>query len=118
MLTADHLEQFVTSALRTAGVPGLAIAIVKDGNLSYERAFGVTNTAARIPLTPQMPFQAASLSKPVFAYGVLELCERGVMNLDTPLSDYWSDPSIEATAASLITPRHVLSHTTGFPNWR
>jgi CubicO group peptidase (beta-lactamase class C family) len=54
----------------------------------------------------------------VFAYGVLKLCEKGVLDLDTPLTKYTrrrvtKDPRIE-----LITTRHVLNHTTGFPNWR
>ena len=59
------------------------------------------------------------MSKPVFAYVVMKLCEKGVMNLDTPLTHYTPDPFLDGDSRlELITARHVLSHTTGFPNWR
>jgi CubicO group peptidase (beta-lactamase class C family) len=65
-------------------------------------------------------FEAASLTKPVFAYAVLKLVDNGKLDLDTPLVKYLrgrydvgDDPRLDQ-----ITARHVLSHTTGFPNWR
>ena len=70
-------------------------------------------------VTHDTVFQAASMSKPVFAYAVMELAERGVLQLDTPLTKYTrkrliaGDPRLD-----LITARHVLSHSTGLPNWR
>jgi CubicO group peptidase (beta-lactamase class C family) len=64
-------------------------------------------------------FEAASMSKPVFAYVVMKLCETGVMNLDTPLTKYTSARFLEGDARlELITARHILSHTSGFQNWR
>ena len=64
-------------------------------------------------------FEAGSVSKTVFAYAVLKLCERGVLSLDTPLTKYTSDRFLEGDPRlNLITARHVLSHTTGFQNWR
>src|SRR5205085_9673692 len=64
-------------------------------------------------------FAAASLSKPVFASGVMSLVDAGALELDRPLTDYVAEPYLadDARAAS-ITARMVLSHTTGFPNWR
>jgi CubicO group peptidase (beta-lactamase class C family) len=64
-------------------------------------------------------FEAASVSKTVFAYAAMKLFEKGIMALDTPLTRYtlrqWleSDPRLD-----LITARHVLSHTSGFQDWR
>jgi CubicO group peptidase (beta-lactamase class C family) len=58
------------------------------------------------------------LSKPVFAYGVFKLCQQGVLDLDMPLAQLYHDPAIHDPQAMRITARHVLSHTTGFPNWR
>jgi CubicO group peptidase (beta-lactamase class C family) len=64
-------------------------------------------------------FQAGSVSKTVFAYAVMKLVERGILDLDTPLTRYSpirileDDPRLD-----LITARHVLSHTSGLPNWR
>jgi CubicO group peptidase (beta-lactamase class C family) len=59
------------------------------------------------------------MSKPVFAYAVMKLCEKGVMDLDTPLTNYTPERFLEGDPRlDLITARRVLSHTTGFPNWR
>lgn len=60
-----------------------------------------------------------SLSKPVFAYSVMLLRRRGAIDLDTPLTRYLPEPYIEnEPRLELITARTVLSHQTGFPNWR
>src|SRR6266699_426718 len=88
-------------------------------SLDARRAFGVKDAASKVPVDDATMFEAASMSKPVFAYAVLKLCERGVLDLDTPLTHYTTsrllagDPRLD-----LITARHVLSHTTGFANWR
>ena len=64
-------------------------------------------------------FEAASVSKTVFAYAVMKLCEKGVIGLDTPLTKYAPKPFLEGDSRlELITARHVLSHTSGFQNWR
>jgi CubicO group peptidase (beta-lactamase class C family) len=64
-------------------------------------------------------FAAASLSKPVFAAGVMSLVDDGLLELDRPLSRYLPAPYLaHDEAAAAITARMVLSHTTGFPNWR
>lgn len=63
-------------------------------------------------------FAACSNTKPVFAYGVLKLCENGVLSLDTPLTRYTRRRSTNDSRIELVTARHVLNHTTGFPNWR
>src|SRR5262249_52601626 len=71
------------------------------------------------PVDDDTIFEAASMSKPVFAYAVMKLCEKGVLNLDTPLTKYTPDRFLEGDARlDLITARHVLSHTSGFQDWR
>src|SRR5207248_1472461 len=79
----------------------------------------VKHAASKETVDMDTVFEAGSTSKPVFAYAVLKLCEKGVMNLDTPLTKYTSRRFLEADPRlELITARHVLSHTTGFQNWR
>jgi CubicO group peptidase (beta-lactamase class C family) len=64
-------------------------------------------------------FEAGSISKPVFAYAVMKLCERRVIELDTSLAKYTATKFVqEDSRLDLITARRVLSHTTGLPNWR
>ena len=99
-------------------MPAVSIALVRDGQVAWRHAFGVKDTGTDEPVDLDTVFAACSDTKPVFGYGVLKLCEKGVLNLDTPLTKYTSrrvtaDPRVE-----MITARHVLSHTTGFPNWR
>lgn len=76
--------------MNEAQVPGLSIAIVNDGKVAWRRGFGVKDIRSKQRVGTQTVFEAASTSKPVFAYAVMKLCERGVMDLDTPLTKYTS----------------------------
>jgi CubicO group peptidase (beta-lactamase class C family) len=113
------LEKQIPNWLREAKVPGLSIALIKDAKLGWRRGFGVKDGASKEPVDHDTIFEAASMSKPVFAYVVMKLCEKGVMNLDTPLTKYTPERFLEGDPRlDLITARHVLSHTCGFQNWR
>lgn len=117
-LVAD-LERLIPTLMSKTIVPGLSIALIQDGKLLWRRGFGVRDSASKTPVDDNTVFEAASVSKTVFAYAVMKLCEKGVLDLDTPLTKYGpkaflqGDPRIE-----LITARHVLSHTSGFQDWR
>jgi CubicO group peptidase (beta-lactamase class C family) len=115
-----RLEREVPRLLADGDVPGLSIALIRDGELAWQHGFGLRNAATKEPVTTDTVFDAASLSKPVFAYAVLKLVDAGKLDLDTPLTKYLPgtyDVGDDARLRS-ITARHVLSHTTGFPNWR
>src|SRR4030095_8510889 len=118
-LIAD-LEQRLPAVLAQATtVPGVSMALVADAKLLWRGAVGVKDFASRAPVEHDTIFEAGSVSKTVFAYAVLKLCERGVLNLDTPLTKYTSQRFLEGDPRlDLITARHVLSHTSGFPNFR
>jgi CubicO group peptidase (beta-lactamase class C family) len=105
-------------AHRTAEIPGLSAAVVRDGAIAWSGAFGVRDTESRAPVTPGTLFDAASLTKPVVAYAALRLADRGVLSLDRPLADVVPNPRLAHDERHRrITPRMVLSHTTGLPNW-
>ncbi len=112
--------------LQEALVPGISIAVIEDGRISWHGAFGTKNADTGEPVTDETIFEAASLSKPVFAYAVMKLVDRGVVALDTPLADYLAKGDLKQIyPAALsgdarwktITVRMVLTHRIGFPNW-
>jgi CubicO group peptidase (beta-lactamase class C family) len=114
------LEKNFPELMKKADVPGASIALIRDGKPVWTRGFGVKNSETREPVTDETVFEAASLSKPVFAYAVLKLVDAGRLDLDTTLNknlpgnyDAGDDARINQ-----ITARRVLTHTTGFPNWR
>lgn len=114
-----ELESNIPSLMADQNVPGLAITLLQDGQLHWSQTFGVRNVETGDPITTDTVFEAASLSKPLFAYLVLKMCEAGQLDLDKPLADYLSKPYLDDDARlQQITVRHVLSHTPGFPNWR
>jgi CubicO group peptidase (beta-lactamase class C family) len=119
----EQWGKIVTGLMRQGNIPGLSIAVIRDGKIMWEGEFGqksaVKNRATDGPVLRDTLFTAASLSKPVFAYIVLRLADRGVIGLDRPLYTYgFSYGRVDKDPRSkLITARMVLDHTTGLPNW-
>ncbi len=111
---AADIEQL----LKDGRVPGLAFAIVRGGSIAETRAIGVRDASTGAPVDGNTIFEAASLSKPVFAYAVLQLVDAGLLSLDTPLSMYVPNYVKDDPRAALITVRDVLSQSSGLPNWR
>jgi CubicO group peptidase (beta-lactamase class C family) len=115
-----RLEKDIPELLKKSDVPGMSIALIRNGKLVWTGAFGISNTNTKKQVTSTTLFEAASLSKPVFAYAVLKLVDEGKLNLDTPLNRYLGTnyDVVDDDRINLITARRVLSHTSGFPNWR
>jgi CubicO group peptidase (beta-lactamase class C family) len=113
------LETRIPQVMQQTSVPGCSVVLIRNGKIYWRRGFGVRDAKTRQPVENDTIFEAASASKPIFAYMVMKLAEKGVLDLDTPLTKYTkeryvpNDPKLD-----LITARHVLMHTTGFPNWR
>ncbi len=114
----SELEAQIPSLLRSARVPGLSIAIVRNGRLAWARGFGVKSSGSNDPVDENTLYEAGSVSKTVFAYAVMKLCEKGVLDLDRPLASYVSDRWLDDPRFEQVTARHVLSHTSGLQNWR
>ncbi|MEM6541434.1 MAG: serine hydrolase domain-containing protein [Bacteroidota bacterium] len=123
-ITIEQLESRIESGMDSLNYPGLSIAIINNNQLVYSNAFGVANTETKEKVTGKTIFQGASLSKPLFAYFIMKMEEEYHLNLDNPIYPYlatiFPKEAIEAKsfeAYKTITPRMVLSHTTGIPNW-
>jgi CubicO group peptidase (beta-lactamase class C family) len=114
-----ELEQSIPQMMQEFSVPGLSIALIKGAKIVFSKGFGVRSVETTEPVNTETVFEAASLSKPVFAYAALKLCDKGLLKLDEPLSNYLPAPYIaDEPRIKLVTMRHVLTHTPGFPNWR
>jgi CubicO group peptidase (beta-lactamase class C family) len=126
-ITPAEIDTTVTRLMRAARVPGIGIAILNDGKVAYLKAYGVRDKEKNLPLTPDSVMTAASVSKVVFAYMVMQLVDEGVLDLDKPVYQYLPKAVPEYDAYKdlandlrykKITARMLLSHTSGFPNWR
>lgn len=126
-ITTASIDASVKRLMDTAYVTGLCLGIIADNKISYVKGYGYSNKA-KIQLNDTATcFSAASFSKPVFAYLVMQLVDKGIIDLDKPLFTYLPKPLPEYENYKdlsgddrwkLITARHCLDHTTGFPNWR
>ncbi len=113
------LAETVRDLMVKGGVPGVQIAIVRNAETVWNQGFGVASVESGRSVTVDTVFEAASLGKPLFAYAVMRLVERGEFDLDLPLAGYLPNPEVrDQDRLRQVTARRVLSHTAGFPNWR
>jgi CubicO group peptidase (beta-lactamase class C family) len=122
-LSADDVGRSIERAMGRGGISGLSAALIAGGEVAWSEGFGVGREPGRDPVGADTVFAVASLSKPPFAQVVLQLCERGQLDLDTPLAELYPEPydayGLDAHAPELqrITARQVLCHTSGLGNW-
>ncbi len=126
-ITQQQVDATVNQLLEAAHVTGAGIAVFEDGRIAYLKAYGLRDTEKRLRLTPDSVMTSASLSKAAFATVVLRLVQQHKLDLDKPVYQYLPKPLPEYPQyADLsgdvrykkITLRMLLSHTSGFPNWR
>ncbi|WP_201312807.1 serine hydrolase domain-containing protein [Dyella sp. EPa41] len=126
-LRGEALDRKVEQLMHAAHVPGLALALIENGQVTYLHAYGERDTAKHLPLTTDTVMYAASITKAAFSYAVMTLADAHKLELDTPIAGMLSRPLPEyARYADLagddrwrrITPRMLLSHGAGFPNFR
>ncbi len=127
---ARPLRQIDATLLRlmdAASVPGLALALIENGQVVHKRAYGMATLSAGVPMRTDTIMYGASLTKAAFAYLVMQLAEEKLLSLDLPLTrqlrqplpdypgfaDLRTDPRWEQ-----FTPRMLLSHSAGMLNWR
>jgi CubicO group peptidase (beta-lactamase class C family) len=126
-IAPSQIDATVTRLMQAAHVTGMGMAIFHDGEISYLGTYGMRDTEKRLPLTPDSIMTSASLSKAAFATMTMRLVQEGVLDLDKPIYQYLPKALPEYPRyAELqgdnrykkLTLRILLSHTSGFPNWR
>ena len=115
---ADPTDDFIRAELKRQNIPGLALAVVKDGVVVKAAGYGVADRSTKAPVTPETVFKIASVSKQFMAAGVMVLVQDGRVSLTDTVDRYI--PEVPA-AWRVITIRQLLSHTGGLmregPGW-
>lgn len=111
---ADRVDDYVREQMRLRHVPGLALAVVRDGRVVKERGYGFASVELDVPATSATVFEIGSISKQITAAAVMMLVEEGKVALDDPVSKYIPE-SPEAWRG--VTVRHLLTHTSGLKNY-
>jgi CubicO group peptidase (beta-lactamase class C family) len=110
------LQPFVQHVITSFNLAGLAIGIVKSGELVYTQGFGVRNLDTQEPVTPHSLFHMASVSKPLVATAIVQLVEQGKMALSAPIVTYLPYFRLKDPRYKDITVQQMLSHTAGMPD--
>lgn len=117
IITDNWTDETILKLMKQHKIPTLGLAYIDDGKVVKSNVFGQANNPQNISKTAV--FNVASLTKPITAMTVLKLVNEGKWNLDEPLYKYFTDPDIANDPRSKkLTTRMVLSHQSGFPNWR
>ena len=117
--TLATVERLVPILMNEHHVPAVSIALVKDRRVAYSKAWGIADAKSGAPATTGTLFEVASMTKPAFAYVALKLVGERKLDLDRPLAEVVDLPTVPGQPElTRITPRMVLSHTSGLPNWR
>ena len=126
-ISSTEIDQTVNRLMKAAEVTGVSLAVFDQGKIAYLKSYGFREREKNLPLTVDSVMSAASISKSTFAYMVMQLVDKGLFDLDKPIYQYLPKPLPEypkyADLANdprykKITARMLLSHTSGFPNWR
>jgi D-alanyl-D-alanine carboxypeptidase len=108
------VDQIVRTAMEEGTIPGVALAVVDGGHLTVAKAYGIANLEHMVPTTTHTVFKIASITKTFTATAVMMLAEQGKVDLDEPINGYL--PYLP-NSWSVITLRHLLSHTSGIKNY-
>ncbi len=126
-LTPSQIDATVERLMTKGRVPGLALALIQGGRPVYVKAYGRRDVEQDLPLDADTVMYAASWTKLAFAYMVMQLVDEGIVDLDSPIAKYLKKPLPDypkyADLAGdprwqALTPRILLNHTPGFPNFR
>jgi CubicO group peptidase (beta-lactamase class C family) len=107
---ADVLDDAIRAEMKRTNVPGVGVAVVRNGQIVLERGYGLANVEHDVPVTPKTMFQSGSVGKTFTAALIMLLAEEGKLRLDDPISRHLPTAP---KAWELITVRHLLSHTSG-----
>ena len=112
-----HNDSLINAWLSKNSIPAIGIGVIKNFHITQIKVYGQLTEGKPAPYNSI--FKVASLTKPVVSMVAMELISKGRLALDDKLSDYWIDPDIQKNPLhDSLSIKHVLTHQTGFKNWR
>jgi len=110
------LDRFIEQEMARERVPGLALAVIQDGKVSYMRGYGWRDVDAQLPVTPQTVFAIGSITKSFTVLTLGSLAQKGQLDWDTPVRHYLPDFELhDRHATEHMTPRDLVTHRSGLP---
>lgn len=106
----------VESAIGARSLPGASVAIAKDGEVIFSRAYGLADVEAKLPAAEATLFRLGSISKFITAVAVLRLAKQGSLDLDSPIAEVLPDRPAVAALPRGVTIRRLLNHSSGLDN--
>jgi len=113
---ANALESWLEKTHQLHNLAGLTAVIVKNGKTVFNRSYGVTNIETKKVMTTNHLFDMSSMGKTAITVAVLQLVEKGVIDLNAPVTQYLPYFKMDDKRASKITVKQLLTHTSGIPN--
>src|SRR5438067_5335427 len=113
---STELEPKIKAEIQQGHLPGFAMGVIRNGKLIYAKGFGVTKLGSNAPITLRSLFHMASVTKTFVATAVMQLVEKGKIDLDAPLTRYLPYFRLNDERYTAITIRQMLSHTSGIPD--
>src|SRR5215471_8939034 len=110
---ADKIDDYVLAQMRQLHIPGLSLAIIRDGRITKAQGYGFANVELKARATKETVYEIGSNTKQFTAAAIMMLVEDGKVHLEDPITKYFPEAP-EAWHA--ITIRHLLSHTSGIQN--
>ena len=111
---ATRIDDYIRTEMQSQQIPGVALAVVKDGQVVLARGYGLANVEHQIPVKPETIFQSGSTGKQFTATAVLMLVEEGKLSLEDKITKYFTDAP---EAWRDVTVRHLLTHTSGMTDY-
>jgi CubicO group peptidase (beta-lactamase class C family) len=110
----SKVDEYIRGEMQTQQIPGVALAVIKDGRIVLAKGYGFANVEHQVPVKPETIFQSGSVGKQFTATAVMMLMEEGKLSLDDKITKYFPDGP---TAWRDITIRHMLTHTSGMTDY-
>jgi CubicO group peptidase (beta-lactamase class C family) len=104
------VDDYMKAEMQRQHIPGVSLAVVKDGQVILARGYGFANVEHQVPVKPETIFQSGSMGKQFTATAVMMLLEAGKLSLSDPITKFFSDAP---DSWKNITVRHLLTHTAG-----